>query len=133
MKKDKFDPFKELLEKLKQNQIEIKTVEKDKQNQITDLKIKNAKVKEDETLVKSPLDGVVIDKNYNNGEYVTTGAQVLTVADLNDLFAAEKYSSRSRELRLTPWSIISALSASCVHLFDAGSAFFKALSRAPIT
>ena len=47
MKKDKFDPFKELLEKLKQNQIEIKTAEKDKQNQITDLKIKNAKVKED--------------------------------------------------------------------------------------
>ena len=47
MKKDKFDPFKELLEKLKQNQIEIKTAEKDKQNQITDLKIKNAKVKDD--------------------------------------------------------------------------------------
>lgn len=46
----------------------------------------NAKVKEDETLVKSPLYGVVIDKNYNNGEYVTTGAQVLTVADLNDLW-----------------------------------------------
>ena len=47
MKKDKFDPFKELLEKLKQNQIEIKAAEKDKQNQITDLKIKNAKAKED--------------------------------------------------------------------------------------
>ena len=45
MKKDKFDPFKELLEKLKQNQIEIKTAEKDKQNQNTDLEIKNAKVK----------------------------------------------------------------------------------------
>ena len=47
MKKDKFDPFKELLEKLKQNQIEIKTAEKDKQNQNTDLEIKNAKVKDD--------------------------------------------------------------------------------------
>ena len=47
MKKDKFDPFKELLEKLKQNQIEIKTAEKDKQNQTTDLEIKNAKVKEE--------------------------------------------------------------------------------------
>ena len=47
MKKDKFDPFKELLEKLKQNQIEIKAAEKDKQNQNTDLEIKNAKVKDD--------------------------------------------------------------------------------------
>ena len=45
MKKDKFDPFKELLEKLKQNQIEIKTAEKDKQNQNTDLNIKKCKSK----------------------------------------------------------------------------------------
>ena len=45
-----------------------------------------AKVKEDELLVKSPLDGVVIDKNYNNGEYISGAAQLLTVADLNDLW-----------------------------------------------
>lgn len=46
----------------------------------------SAKVKEDELLVKSPLDGVVIDKNYNNGEYISSAAQLLTVADLNDLW-----------------------------------------------
>lgn len=36
--------------------------------------------------IRSPLNGTVIQKNYEPGEYVTAGASVLTVADLNNLW-----------------------------------------------
>lgn len=40
----------------------------------------------DELQIKSPLNGTVIQRNYEPGEYVTVGASVLTVADLKDLW-----------------------------------------------
>lgn len=36
--------------------------------------------------ITSPLDGEVLSKNYEEGEYVTPGAPVLTVADLSDMW-----------------------------------------------
>ncbi len=36
--------------------------------------------------IRSPLKGTVIQKNYEPGEYVTPGASVLTVADMNNLW-----------------------------------------------
>ncbi len=36
--------------------------------------------------VASPLDGTVISKNYEDGEYVQAGASLVTVANLNDLW-----------------------------------------------
>lgn len=36
------------------------------------------------TRLKSPVDGVVLTKNYEPGEYINAGAAVLTIADLSD-------------------------------------------------
>jgi HlyD family secretion protein len=36
--------------------------------------------------ITSPLDGEVLSKNYEEGEYVTPGAPVITVADLSDMW-----------------------------------------------
>jgi len=36
--------------------------------------------------IRSPLNGTVIQKNYEPGEYITPGAPVLTVADMNNLW-----------------------------------------------
>ncbi|HYH03027.1 MAG TPA: efflux RND transporter periplasmic adaptor subunit [Bacillota bacterium] len=38
----------------------------------------------DDTHLSCPIHGVVLSKNYQNGEYVNVGAAVLTVGDLND-------------------------------------------------
>lgn len=38
----------------------------------------------EDTVLSSPLDGLVLSKNYENGEYVSPGAAVLTVGDMND-------------------------------------------------
>ncbi|MCG8485642.1 MAG: efflux RND transporter periplasmic adaptor subunit [Clostridia bacterium] len=40
----------------------------------------------EDTILKSSIDGVVLNKNYENGEYVQMGAAVATIADLNDLW-----------------------------------------------
>ncbi len=37
-----------------------------------------------DTTVSSPLNGVVLSKNYQNGEYVNVGAAVVTIGDLTD-------------------------------------------------
>ncbi len=37
-----------------------------------------------DTTLTSPLSGVVLSKNYQNGEYVNVGAAVVTIGDLND-------------------------------------------------
>jgi HlyD family secretion protein len=37
-----------------------------------------------DTVLTSPLKGVVLSKNYQNGEYVNAGAAVVTIGDLND-------------------------------------------------
>ncbi|MEW6423851.1 MAG: efflux RND transporter periplasmic adaptor subunit [Bacillota bacterium] len=39
-----------------------------------------------DTKIASPIDGTVISRNFEPGEYVFTGSPVVTVADLNDLF-----------------------------------------------
>jgi HlyD family secretion protein len=36
--------------------------------------------------ITAPLDGVVLSKNFEAGEYVTPGAPVLTIADLSDMW-----------------------------------------------
>ncbi|MHB8157090.1 MAG: HlyD family secretion protein [Desulfocucumaceae bacterium] len=40
----------------------------------------------DDTLIPSPIDGTVLTRNFEPGEFVTTGAPVVTVADLKDLW-----------------------------------------------
>lgn len=40
----------------------------------------------EDTKLFSPIDGTVISKNYEPGEYVQAGSPVITVADLNDLW-----------------------------------------------
>ena len=40
----------------------------------------------DDTKIASPIDGTVISRNFEPGEYVFAGSPVVTVADLNDLF-----------------------------------------------
>lgn len=40
----------------------------------------------DDLQIRCPLNGTVIQKNYEPGEYVTPGASVLTVADMNNLW-----------------------------------------------
>lgn len=37
-----------------------------------------------DTVVLSPLNGIILSKNYENGEYVNVGAAIATVADMND-------------------------------------------------
>lgn len=37
-----------------------------------------------DTVVTSPIDGVVLTKNYENGEYINPGSALATVGDLND-------------------------------------------------
>ncbi|MDR1702953.1 MAG: efflux RND transporter periplasmic adaptor subunit [Sporomusaceae bacterium] len=37
-----------------------------------------------DTLVAAPLTGIILSKNYENGEYVNAGSPIATVADLND-------------------------------------------------
>jgi HlyD family secretion protein len=37
-----------------------------------------------DTVLSSPLNGVVLSKNYQNGEYVNVGLSVLTIGDFND-------------------------------------------------
>ena len=38
----------------------------------------------DDTFVKSPITGLVLTKNYENGEYVNPGAALMTVGDMTD-------------------------------------------------
>ncbi|SMC99357.1 HlyD family secretion protein [Sporomusa malonica] len=38
----------------------------------------------EDTVVVSPINGLVITKNFENGEYVTPGAAILTVGDMSD-------------------------------------------------
>lgn len=38
----------------------------------------------DDLIMKSPVNGLVLTKNYNQGEYVKSGAPVLTIADMQD-------------------------------------------------
>lgn len=38
----------------------------------------------EDTVLTSPLNGVILTKNYENGEFVAIGAPVYTIADLND-------------------------------------------------
>ncbi len=38
----------------------------------------------DDTVVKSPIDGLVLTKSYENGEYVNPGAAIITVGDMTD-------------------------------------------------
>lgn len=40
----------------------------------------------DDTNISSPLDGTVVTRNFEPGEFVSAGAAVLTVADLKDLW-----------------------------------------------
>ncbi len=40
----------------------------------------------EETKIVSPIDGTVVTRNFDPGEYVPAGAPVVTVADLNDLW-----------------------------------------------
>lgn len=40
----------------------------------------------DDTNIASPIDGTVVTRNFEPGEYVSTGAAVVTVADLKDLW-----------------------------------------------
>jgi HlyD family secretion protein len=37
-----------------------------------------------DTVVTSPLNGVILTKNYENGEYVSPGSAIATIGDLND-------------------------------------------------
>ena len=43
-----------------------------------------SKTQEADTIVASPLTGLVLSKNFENGEYVNAGAPIATVADLTD-------------------------------------------------
>ena len=38
----------------------------------------------EDTVVKSPVSGLVLSKNYENGEYVNPGAAIITVGDMQD-------------------------------------------------
>lgn len=46
--------------------------------------VTSAESRVDDLIVKSPVSGLVLTKNYNTGEYVKAGAPVLTIADMND-------------------------------------------------
>jgi HlyD family secretion protein len=37
-----------------------------------------------DTVVTSPLNGIILTKNYENGEYVNAGAAIATIADMSD-------------------------------------------------
>lgn len=37
-----------------------------------------------DTIIVSPLEGVILTKNYQTGEYVNTGSAIATIGDLND-------------------------------------------------
>jgi len=43
-----------------------------------------SKVLLEDTVVVSPISGLILSKNFENGEYVNPGAAVLTVGDMND-------------------------------------------------
>ncbi|OPY57956.1 MAG: Macrolide export protein MacA [Pelotomaculum sp. PtaU1.Bin035] len=40
----------------------------------------------EDTLITSPIDGVVLTKNFEEGEYIQAGASIATVANLNDMW-----------------------------------------------
>jgi HlyD family secretion protein len=40
----------------------------------------------EDTIIASPIDGTVVTRNFEPGEYIPAGAAVATVADLNDLW-----------------------------------------------
>lgn len=43
-----------------------------------------SKVLLEDTIVVSPLSGLILAKNYEDGEYVSPGAAILTIGDMND-------------------------------------------------
>ncbi|WP_021170714.1 putative multidrug resistance protein EmrK [Sporomusa ovata DSM 2662] len=43
-----------------------------------------SKVLLEDTVVISPINGLILSKNFENGEYVNPGAAILTVGDMND-------------------------------------------------
>lgn len=56
------------------------------QSQVEALKanVASAQSKVEDLMMKSPVNGLVLTKNYNKGEYVKAGAPVLTIADMQD-------------------------------------------------
>ena len=50
----------------------------------TEAAVEAAEINLNDASLYSPVDGVVLSKNYEVGEYVAAGSAVLTVADLND-------------------------------------------------
>lgn len=48
--------------------------------------LKASEILLEDTKITSPLDGTVVTRNYEPGEYIPAGAPVATVADLNDLW-----------------------------------------------
>ena len=50
----------------------------------TEAAVETAEINLNDASLYSPVDGVVLSKNYEVGEYVAAGSAVLTVADLND-------------------------------------------------
>lgn len=47
----------------------------------------------DDTVIASPLSGLVLTKNYENGEYVNAGSPIATVGDMNDCWVKVYVSS----------------------------------------
>ena len=56
------------------------------QSQVEALKanVASAQSKVEDLMMKSPVNGLVLTKNYNKGEYVKAGTPVLTIADMQD-------------------------------------------------
>lgn len=46
-----------------------------------------------DTVITSPIDGVVLTKNYENGEYINPGSALATVGDMNDCWVKVYVSS----------------------------------------
>lgn len=52
-----------------------------------------SKVLLEDTVVVSPISGLILSKNYEDGEYVSPGAAILTVGDMNDCWVKVYISS----------------------------------------
>lgn len=52
-----------------------------------------SKVLQEDTNVISPINGLILSKNYENGEYVNPGAAIFTVGDMNDCWVKVYISS----------------------------------------